>query len=171
MALVVLLKGINVGGHRRFRPRVLANDLKHLDVVSIGATGTFVVRKRVSRTALRDEISRRLPFDADVIICDGREVVRLVASDPFARQPSSAAIVRFVSFFAKRPRRVSTPLSIPADGQWSVKVLECRGRFVLGLYRRQMRTIGDLARLERMLGGPAATRNWNTIQALARMCE
>ena len=41
MALVVLLKGINVGGHRTFRP-----------VVNIGAAGTFVIRQPVTRTQL-----------------------------------------------------------------------------------------------------------------------
>ena len=45
MALVVLLRGINVGGHRAFRPKLLAGDLGRFDVVNIGAAGTFVVRK------------------------------------------------------------------------------------------------------------------------------
>ena len=172
MALVVLLKGINVGGHRRFRPRVLAQDLAHLDVVSIGAAGTFVVRRRVSHTTLRKEILRRLPFDAEVMIFDGRELIRLVASEPFADSPASGdgpQMVRFVSVLAKRPRKVPTPLTIPSARPWSVKVLACRGRFALGLYRRHMKTIGCLQRMERMLGGPAATRNWNTMQAAARV--
>ena len=41
MALVVFLKGVNVGGHRTFRPSVLASRLAKLDVVNIGAAGTF----------------------------------------------------------------------------------------------------------------------------------
>src|SRR6185295_12228721 len=45
MAVVVFLRGVNVGGHRRLRPSVLAKELERLDVVSIGAAGTFVVRK------------------------------------------------------------------------------------------------------------------------------
>ena len=169
MALVVLLKGINVGGYRRFRPSVLARDLSHFDVVNIGATGTFVVRKRVSRARLRDDISRRLPFDAAIVICDGRDIVRLVACEPFAAHRPSGRMVRFVSVFAKRPRHVPTPLTIPAAGPWTVRVLDCRGRFVLGLYRREMKAIGCLQRMEGILGGPAATRNWTTIQAVARV--
>lgn len=50
MALVVLLRGINVGGHRKLRPKTLASDLEAFDVVNIGAAGTFVVRKPGSRT-------------------------------------------------------------------------------------------------------------------------
>ena len=37
MALVVFLRGVNVGGHRTFRPTVLAKQLRHLDAVNIGA--------------------------------------------------------------------------------------------------------------------------------------
>lgn len=43
MAQVVLLRGLNVGGHRRFRPASLAEELAHLDAVNIGAAGTFVI--------------------------------------------------------------------------------------------------------------------------------
>ena len=45
MALVVFLRGVNVGGHRTFRPSQLVKELADFDVVNIGAAGTFVVRK------------------------------------------------------------------------------------------------------------------------------
>ena len=45
MALIVFLRGVNVGGHRTFRPSTLARELSDYDVVSVGAAGTFVVRK------------------------------------------------------------------------------------------------------------------------------
>ena len=47
MALVVFLRGVNVGGHRSFRPTTLAEQLKHLDAVNIGAAGTFVIRQPI----------------------------------------------------------------------------------------------------------------------------
>ncbi len=36
MALVILLRGVNVGGHRTFRSAALARELQHLDAVNIG---------------------------------------------------------------------------------------------------------------------------------------
>ena len=172
MALVVLLKGINVGGHRTFRPSILAKQLKQFDVVNVGATGTFVVRKPVSRVKLRAAIRRRLPFEADVMICDGRELVRLASDDPFAGQPAGPDIIRFVSVLAKRrPPASRLPITLPAEGEWCVRVLAHRDRFVLGLYRRQMRAIGYLSQLEKVFGVPATTRNWNTIQAIARILK
>ena len=78
MALVVLLRGVNVGGHRAFRPRVLADQLKQLGAVNIGAAGTFVIQKPVTPAQLRAELARRLPFETEIIVCQGREIVRLM---------------------------------------------------------------------------------------------
>jgi uncharacterized protein (DUF1697 family) len=168
MALVVLLKGINVGGHRRFRPSVLAKELKRLDVVNVGATGTFVVRNPVGRKELRSEVTRRLPFQASVMICSGRDILRLAAGDPFAGLAVERGIVQFVSLMAKRRMAPSAlPLDIPAEGEWGLRVLACRGPFVLGLYRRQMKAIAYLGQLEKVFGVPLTTRSWSTIVAVA----
>ena len=39
MALVALLRGVNVGGHRTFRPSILTRDLGDYDVVNVKANG------------------------------------------------------------------------------------------------------------------------------------
>jgi uncharacterized protein (DUF1697 family) len=91
MALVVLLRGVNVGGHRTFRPTTLAEQLRHLNAVNIGAAGTFVIRQPVTQSRLRAEVTRRLPFDAEVIICKARELAGLLAQDYFTDQPDSIA--------------------------------------------------------------------------------
>lgn len=170
MALVVLLRGVNVGGHRTFRPSALAEQLKHLDAVNIGAAGTFVIRRPVSRAQLRTELARRLPFDTQVMICDGREIVRLVSHDHFAGQRVRPDIVRFVSVLSQRPRSApAMPMCFPARGQWLLKILARDNQFVLGVYRRQMKAIGYLGTLDRIFGTPATTRNWNTIQAISKV--
>lgn len=171
-AQVALLKGINVGGHRSFRPTVLARALRRFDVVNVGAAGTFVVRKKVSPAELRAEIHRRLPFDAEVMICDGRDVLRLVARKPFADQRSSPAIIQFVSVLAKRrARRVPLPRQIPDRGEWCVKVLANDGRFLLGVHRRQMKAIGCLSQLEKIFGVSVTTRSWSTFVTIGRLLE
>ena len=87
MALVVLLRGVNVGGHRIFRPAALAKQLRHLDVVNIGAAGTFVVRRPVTRSQLRTALVLKLPAGTEIIVCEGREILRLMAAGHFANQP------------------------------------------------------------------------------------
>jgi uncharacterized protein (DUF1697 family) len=172
MPLVVLLKGVNVGGYRTFRPSQLAKQLQRFDVVNIGAAGTFVVRKPVSRTILRGEIARRLPFDADVMICNASEILRLASDDPFAAESSGRLVVPFVSVLSKRPRSVGAmPMNFPSDGEWGVKVLGCQDRLVYGLYRREMKAIGYLGQLEKVFGASVTTRSWSTILSIARVLK
>lgn len=170
MALVVLLRGVNVGGHRTFQPTTLAEQLKHLDAVNIGAAGTLVIRRPVTQAQLRAELARRLPFDVEIMICRGREIVRLMSQNPFGDLPMRPDIVRFVSVLSQRPRSApSTPISFPPSGTWLLKILARENRFVFGVYRRHMKVISYLGAFDRLFGVPVTTRNWNTITAIARV--
>jgi uncharacterized protein (DUF1697 family) len=169
---VVLLRGVNVGGHRTFRPKVLAKEMAHLDVVNIGATGTFVVFQPVTQAQLRAELSRRLPFETETMICRGEDIRGLMSHAHFERQPARPDVVRFVSVLSRNPRSApSLPVSFPASGEWLLKVLAREQRFVFGVYRRRMKAIGYLGELDRVFGVPATTRNWNTITAIAEVLE
>ena len=170
MALVVLLRGVNVGGHRTFRPTTLAGQLKHLDAVNIGAAGTFVIRRPGTRAQLRSELARRLPFDTEIMICPGREIVRLASQNHFADQPVRPDIVRFVSVLSKRPRSAPpVPMRFPSGGKWLLKILARDNRFVFGVYRRHMKVISYLGTIDRLFGVPVTTRNWNTITAIVKV--
>jgi uncharacterized protein (DUF1697 family) len=172
MALVVLLRGVNVGGHRTFRPTVLAEHLRHLDAVNIGAAGTFVIRRPISRAELRAEVARRLPFQAEILICQGREIVRLLSRDPFADQAVRPDIVRFVSVLSRVPHSIPRlPMDFPSRGRWLLRILARHDRFVLGQYRRHMKAIGYLGTLDRVFGVPVTTRNWNTVRAIAKVLD
>jgi uncharacterized protein (DUF1697 family) len=172
MALVVLLRGVNVGGYRAFRPSVLAEQLRHLDAVNIGAAGTFVIRRPVSRAQLRAEFARRLSFETQIAICEGREILKLVSADFFSGDLVRGDITRFVSVLCESPRSApSLPLNFPSTGKWLVKILARENRFVIGAYRRHMKTISYLSRLDRVFGVPVTTRNWNTITAIAKALD
>jgi len=172
MALVVLLRGVNVGGYKTFRPAQLAAELKHLDAVNIGAAGTFVARRPVTQAKLRAELARRLPFETETMICQGREIARLMSRDPFAQYPERPDIVRFVSVLKGRQRSdPPIPLDLPPKGPWLLRILAREGRFVLGLYRRQMKAVGYLGSIDRLFGVPATTRNWNTITAIGNVLD
>src|ERR1700739_4667191 len=172
MALVVFLRGVNVGGHRTFRPSVLARELREYDVVNVGAAGTFIVRQPQSRAKFRAALLPKLPFEADVMLCDGRDLLRLETANPFGTQPSPPDVVRFVSILAKaRPVRASLPVFFPSDGQWLVHVIASEGQFVFGMYRRHMKTIGYLGQIDQLYSVPATTRNWNTIVAIMRILK
>ena len=169
VALVVLLRGVNVGGHRTFRPAHLAKQLAHLEAVNIGAAGTFVIRKRVAQARLRAELTRRLPFETEIMIVPGRTILSFVSRDPFAGQPVTREIVWFVSVLGRRPRSApSLPMTIPPKGTWDLKLIGREDRLLFGMYRRHMKAIGQLGTLDRLLGVPVTTRNWNTMTAIAK---
>ena len=172
MALVVFLRGVNVGGHRTFRPSILARELSDYDVVNVGAAGTFVVRKPGSRAKFRAALLRQLPFEAEVLMCDGRDLIRLETENPFAAEQSLPDVVRFVSILSKvGGLRALLPVAFPADGEWLVQVMASEGQFVFGMYRRHMKTIGYLGQIDKLYGVPATTRNWNTIVAIMRILK
>ena len=90
MALVVFLRGINVGGHRRFRPSALARELSAYDVVNVGATGTLIVRNPGARAKFVAELRRKLPFPVEVALCNGRDLIRLETENPFEAEPPTS---------------------------------------------------------------------------------
>jgi hypothetical protein len=63
------------------------------------------------------------------------------------------------------------PITFPSRGAWLLKLMARNGRFVFGMYRRHMRVIGYLGKLDGIFGVPATTRNWNTIAAIARVLD
>ncbi|MBL8520215.1 MAG: DUF1697 domain-containing protein [Betaproteobacteria bacterium] len=172
MALVVFLKGINVGGHRRLRPSTIASELKHFDCVSIGAAGTFVVHMPVARATIREEVMRRIPFAVEAMICDGREVLELVQQDPFKNCASSHALIPFVGVMARRrPGPAAHAFDIPSAGDWLVRILAHQDRFILGVHRRHMRAIAALGQLEEVFGQTVTIRSWRTILSIGTVLQ
>jgi uncharacterized protein (DUF1697 family) len=172
MALIVFFRGINVGGHRAFRPSVLAKELADYDTVNVGAAGTLVIRKPGLRAKLISELRRKLPFEATIAFCDGRDLIRLEMDNPFGNEPAPADVVQFVSILSEAGRRrVSLPIALPEGGEWLVRILGSQNRLVYGVYRRRMKTIGCLSQIDSLFGAPATTRSWNTILSVLRILK
>jgi len=167
---VVFLRAINVGGANRCRPAQIAKQLAKFDVVNIGAVGTFVVRKPIGESVLRAAIAKKLPFKCEIMIVPAKAIVDLTHKDPFARQPSGPDITRFASVLHKQPPKLpSLPLGLPSDKDWLLKIIAIQNQFVLGIYRRQMKAIGYLGKIEKILGVPATTRSWNTLEKVVKI--
>ena len=174
MPWVVFLRAVNVGGTNRCQPAVIATQLAKFGVVNIGAVGTFVVREDVSESTLRAAIGKKLPFKCEIMICPARDIIKLASKDPFPRQPSGPNITRFVSVAAKPvrlPLHLRLALNLPSDDDWLLKVIAIQNRFVLGLYRRQMKAISYLGKIEKLLGVALTNRNWNTIEKIAKILK
>lgn len=172
MTLVVFLRGANVGGHRTFRPSVLAKALSEYGVVNVGAAGTFVVSKPGSKAKFRAALLRELPFTPEVVLCDGRDLLRLEIDNPFGAEPPQPGIVRFVTILSEAGGLgITLPVAFPPVGEWLVRVVASKKQFVFGMYRRHMKTIRYLGQIDKLFGVTATTRNWNTILAVVRIVK
>jgi len=172
MALIVFFRGINVGGHRAFRPSVLAKELAGYDAVNVGAAGTLVIRKPGSRAKFLAELRRKLPFEATIAFCDGSDLIRLEMDNPFGTGPQPADGVPFVSILSEAGHgSVSLPIDLPESREWLVRIIGSKDRLVYGVYRRHMKTIGCLGQIDRVFGARATTRSWSTILSVLRILK
>jgi len=173
MASVVFLRAANVGGTNVFRPAELAKALKRMDVVNIGAAGTFVVRSPAGTTAIRREFLAEVPFDLIMAVEQGRDVTTLVRSRPFKGVVLSKDLRGWVAVMTGRPKhRPTLPLATPPGANWYLRFDEIRGPFALGLVRRHPdRPINVGKALETALGVPVTVRWWETIEKIAGILE
>lgn len=132
MSLVVFLRGVNVAGHRAFRPSILARLLNDYGVVNVRAAGTFVVRKPGSMTKFCAALLRMLPIEAEVVIASGRDLIRREMENPFRGEPSRPNIARFVSMLSRAGGlRAALPIAFPP--RWLVRVIASKEQFVFGV--------------------------------------
>ena len=135
---------------------------KKLDLVNIGAAGTFVSRRPVSVAA----IARELPHGNAVVIRPASDVTRLVdAGRPAV--PEGALI--FVSVpMGRATRRPKLPIERPEGPRWALRIIEKRGAFVVCARRRERQRGLDLSGvLAREFGVPFTTRSWGTMERIA----
>jgi len=172
MALVVFIRGVNVGRAQNVSPKRPRKGIERLWRRECRSCGYVVGCKPGSRAKFRAALLRKLPFKAEVVLCDGRDLIRLEMENPFGAEPVRPDIVRFVSILSRAGGlRAALSVTFPPDGEWFVRVIASKDRFVFGVYRRHMKTIDYLGQIDKLFGVPATTRNWNTILAVARILK
>ncbi len=162
-----------MGGKNVFRPAQVAAALAHLEVVNVGAAGTFLVRGKASAAAIRREILAQLEFEPEISIRPVREILELVRSRPFAGVTFSKDLRGWVAVLAKPSKaRLALPLLAPAGKEWSVRFDRVEGAFALGLSRRRPGvSVFPNKVVEDSLGVRATTRWWETIERIAKLIE
>lgn len=171
MSHVVFIRAGNVGGRNVFRPAQLTAALAHLEVVNIGAAGTFVVRAKASAASIRREFLAELPFEPGIAVCPARDVLTLVESDPFAKVKASKDLRGWAAALCGKPAaRPELPVIKPAGKAWSVRFDRVDGVFALGLWQRAPKGfVSPNEVVEKALGVPATTRFWETFEKVAKV--
>jgi uncharacterized protein (DUF1697 family) len=171
MTFVAFVRGVNVGKNKRFLPAALAKDMAAFGVGNIGAVGTFVVRNAASAAALRSEIAQRLPFEAEIMICTGKEIRALVDRDPFSGRPHGANVRELVTLLERKPSKLpKLPIRRPEGEDWQVELFEIDGRFALTHWRPDPKRM-IYVDSKKELGVSGTARSWKTFLAIHRALE
>lgn len=165
MALVVFMRGVNVGGHKAFRPSELARRLESLEVKSIGAAGTFAVGTNAAEPDVRRQFTKHIPFETELMICSKKDLASLVALMPFEAKGLPKSDGQYVTVVGRAARGLpKLPLEVPAGKDWQVRIIAVHRIFMVSLARRVgSKLLYPNEVVERQLGVPATTRNWSTI--------
>jgi uncharacterized protein (DUF1697 family) len=171
---VALLRGINVGGHRKVpmaRLREAMGAAGFDDVSTYLQSGNVVLSASESDAdAVAREVERAIVeafgFDVDVLVRSGAELAAVIAENPFAAQAAADPKRVHASFLADQLRPAAlddleTARFAPEEVVAGDRVLYLH--LPEGIGRSKLAA----ALTDRRLGTLATARNWRTVEALA----
>ena len=176
-AWVALLRGVNVGGHRKVPMAELRDALASLgleDVRTYIQSGNAVFRAgRQGRTELtsriEDALDRTFGFPVSVMLRSAEEMDRVVEHGPFLGEGADPSRLH-VAFLASAPSgKVAEDFASFRIGSDELRLAgsEAYLHCPEGMARSKLTP----AFLERAMGTPSTVRNWRTTVALREMAR
>lgn len=173
---VVLLRGINVGGHNRLKMAELRSslaDLKYQSVETYVQSGNIVLEaKKKSPSVITNAVARKLQhvFDMDVPVhtVNGKEWLRIAGKNPLLKKDQSNIGDLHVTFCHTKPKpAVVKQLTVPdgVEDQFLFGKQEFYVRCLNGYHKSKLTNNFFEKRLE----VPCTSRNWKTVMALKKM--
>lgn len=175
--ILVLLRGINVGGRRKVpmaELRHLAELLGYTDVRTYIASGNLLLRSGHSLTTVGEELAAALEdhfgFAVDLVLRTRAQWMKYAQSPPFADAGTHRPKLLHLGVAAKKaPPDAQTVLQKWCQGDERVAVV---GDAVWIDYANGVGRSGiSPARLDRAFGCPVTGRNYHTVQKLATLLE
>lgn len=175
---VVVLRGINVGGHKRVKMSELSACLEQAgahDVQTYVQSGNVILDwetradTQVERT-LHDAIEQTFGYDVSVMARGANEWLELIASNPYADEAEAEGkSVHMICLGAEVQANISLERFDRACTQGERYALIGQALYVhypQGAGRSKLAH----ALMERVLGVSCTARNWRTVMACARIC-
>lgn len=172
----VLLRGVNVGGHRRVAMSEFAALLGSLGLTEVGTylqsgNGVFSSQPKVDRLRLaeqiHDELEHRLGVDCSVLVLTSTQLSKVVTTVPWPLRVSEPTHLH-VAYLTTQP--APTALTSFDTERFAPDELIVRDQAAYVWYPdgagRGRLTLNDI---ERGLGVRATARNWTTATTLARL--
>ena len=165
---VALLRGINVGGHRKLpmaELRGLLDSLGYADIATYIQSGNAVFTTGADEPAIA-AILDRFGFEVPVILRGADELASIATGHPFAdAEPDEAKL--HVMFLAEVPDSARALLDAAAfvPDEAALHDRELYVHYAAGAGRSKLTTDA----VERALGTSVTARNWRTVAKLAEM--
>jgi uncharacterized protein (DUF1697 family) len=178
-AYAALLRGINVGGHRRVRMDALKQAFGSLgfkNIQTLLASGNVVFEAPLTNASIltkqiQERLKKVLGFEIGVLIRSIRELQSLHRTNPFRGIEVTPRTRLFVTFFPEKPAsRLKFPY-VSSDGSFKLlRASDCEVCSVvtIGNLRGGMQFMGFL---DKEFGRSVTTRSWNTITRILRASE
>ncbi len=175
---IALLRGINVGGHRRIAMSDLRELMAHIgleDPQSILQSGNLMFRSKAQPTGKLEQLleagtKKRLSLETHFFVRTAQEWQSVIAHNPFPEEAEHDPGHLIVMFFksAPEPRDVKALQSAIAGSE----VIRADGRQGYIIYPDgQGRSRLTNALIESRLGTKGTARNWNTVLKLASIAS
>ena len=174
--LISLLRGVNVGGHRKVKMddlRAIYESLGFKDVQTYINSGNVLFKTAGRdftrlRPRIEDAIEAACGFRSDVILRTPADLRAVFAVNPFAARAGLDASRLAIHFLAADPGDEARQQVLGMDA--TPEELRVHGRELYIYYTNGMaRPKLSLPLVERTLRTSGTSRNWNTVQKLLEM--
>ena len=163
--LVVLIRGINLGAHKRVKMADLRAELEaagYEDVRTYVASGNVVLRSGDSAAkvgkAVEALLASKLGVEAEVMVRTAAQIAKVVERNPFPDVEDGKTL--HVAFLTGRPE-------LPEDeARFAPEAFELHDELYISLPNGMQNSPLMKALSERRTGVSATVRNWNTVTAL-----
>jgi uncharacterized protein (DUF1697 family) len=178
VAIVSMLRGVNLGPHNRIKMQELCalyESLKLRDVRSYIQSGNVLFRteeKDLDALAIRlaTGIERKFGFRPPVILRTAAELRRAIARNPFAKRREIEPSKLLVIFLDRDPGKESRKQVLKINTEPEELRMEGREVYIYfpnGMARPKMKW----AAIERALKTQWTGRNWNSVQKMSEMAD
>jgi uncharacterized protein (DUF1697 family) len=173
---VALLRGINVGGHKKVPMadlKKLLSTMGYSDVQTLLNSGNVVFRCKSTPTGqlektLETAIEKHFGFRVPVILRSGDDFKQLVDSEPFAGTEVTKNTRLYLSFLKNEAKEIPTLPLETEDGDF--RILDYTNATVISvLDLSKTKTVDGMKSLENIFGKDITTRNWNTVEKIGKL--
>ena len=178
MIYVSMLRGINVGGHKRIKMdqlRVSFEALGFEQVKTYIQSGNVVFKAAKSSTSqlskrIEERILKDFGFPVSVISRTADEMEKTIANNPFLKERGTDSEKLHVMFLSDAPAPAA--LKKLADLTAAPDQLRCLAREIYFYFPNGVsQSVLMKSPVDRILAVITTTRNWRTVNSLHQMCQ